>query len=221
MNNRLEIELDTLETGFPIQYEQETMPDGAVRTISVWNPERLAAMVEYVKNNIDAAGKDVVYKGIVSCWIMQAVENVMEPHRAFHVTAYLDGKEVEMKALPIGEPDPKAGLEFEFYEDGEDLYICVTCDDQSIDYHNYDVELFKYAKAPPIPEGKNVYLRVKGATCCILTLAKTYQPFCKSLHMWAFHDNFKNRREGQGQIYGCAYTTTDEHKLGVLVERER
>lgn len=216
---RVDLELDKIDTGFPVEYETVTMPDGAVFKHSVWNAERVADMCRYLKGNVDVEGKNVVYRGILSCWIMQAVENALPPHRALHVTGYLQNKEIAMEPLPIGEPDPRAGLQFDVVEDGDDLFITVTCDDQRIHYHNYDVSLLRYAKVPSIPEGKNVYLRVKGATCCILTFAKTYQPFCKSLYMWAHHDN--NPKRVPGELYGCAYSTSPEHIVGTLKEMPR
>lgn len=202
------------------EYQDVVMPDGKVFSASVWTPDRLAACTEFVANNINAGGKDVVYKGpMVSAWIFQAVENALAPHRTFLSTPNLDYREVELAPVPIGAPIPEAGLEFEVKEDGDNLYLCVICDDPGLDYHNYDINLLIIVKAPPILAGKNLFLRVRGSTIPIITFAKTYQPYCRNLFIWAYHDNFP--KVSKGEIYGCAYSSDGTFRPGDKVEMSR
>ena len=118
-----------------------------------------------------------------------------------------------MHPLPIGEENPESEITIETIEDGEKLYLWIGADDPAVGYHYYDPEKLKKAVAPPIPEGKDLYLIADAATFILLCYEKTYAPLCRSVSVSFFHDRVNDDMNGQ-RLFTCCYTTGGPVRLG-------
>lgn len=217
---KLELDIDMLETGYPITRVVTTFSWGKVRNESWWDRERLAMTLDYLEKNVDAKGKCVMHRGMIPMWAYHACHNVLQPAQSFHYTVYLQ-RDVEIIAPAIGAVDPRGAVEFIHQQEGEDYFLRVVCDDPKIEGHNYDADKFPYVKADAIPHVKNLFLKVEGATCFGMAFAQTYQPYCDNLFLWAYRDNVPKQMDVDGTVYGCAYSKYGEYELGKKVERPR
>ncbi len=175
----------------------------AITHPNVWRKEGGKKLLDYLHERYKP-GDTLDYDGHADCWLMLAV---MDQMRDCNICTYIGAgfnKTLPIVPYQIGNvPAEGQPSTFSVREQGEDVLLTVHLDPNKGPFDMY----FGDIVAPPIPEGKNLYIRLDGRHLLFtFPISLTYGSVCRSIIMDYDNECF------------CSVSNVPELEVGDLVK---
>ena len=204
------LDINALGDSVGAEKEDFVLPGGGVMTRRLWTPaDLLNAMPQ-----VDAVSRDagsIVVSGGAPTWAVGAIACRLRPYPLIYRAGDPSG-DLPIPDLPMGEPDPAAGIKFSLLQKENRLMLEFLADDPSLPTtngpHNYDLSRLKSVIVPAVPENVHLFIRSHGAFPVSMAISRAYAGKCRSIFM-IFGDDEK---------FTCAASFCPEFSLGDRAE---